>query len=101
MKITKMTIMAVVASGETRGAISDLRLCRAPGSGCSTSTGTGVTGLAPVGLASAGFGACAPKPFFGLSSSLPRSESMPAARSSVELPPVTPRTDWILVWIVS
>ena len=42
MKITKMTTMPVVVSGETKGAIMATSVFNAPGSGCLTSTGIGL-----------------------------------------------------------
>src|SRR5277367_4753637 len=46
MKITKMATIPVVASGWISGVIRIDSVCRAPGSGCLTSTGIGFSGWA-------------------------------------------------------
>ena len=91
--MTKMMMMPVVASGWTRGEISARRLSSAPGSGCRTSTGTGVIVPEALGLVTSGPRERVDAASFGLSSSLLRSWSMSAARSKVPLLPVTPRSD--------
>ncbi len=93
MKITKMTMMPVVASGWTKGDKTVRRFSSALGSGCRTSTGTGVT--VPDGVRET----CPSEPLraagAGLSNSLLRSLSMSEARSSVPRPAVVLRSELI------
>ncbi len=79
-----MAMIPVVASGWISGVIRIVSVCRAPGSGCLTSTGTGFSGCAP----SRKDGADSP---LGLSISFFRSWRTLDARSKVLVPAVAPR----------
>ena len=88
-----MATMPVVVSGCSSGAISAAMLSSAVGGGGRTSTGIGFASW-PGG----DVGTTTPEPdpgSFGLLSSLPRSCSTSAARSSVPLVAAVPRRDLI------
>jgi hypothetical protein len=72
IKMTKMRIMPVVASGEIRGAIKERTFSSAPGSGCNTSTGTGRCPGLPTSSDINGLAGGVDDGAFGLSNSFPR-----------------------------